>query len=439
MTRQINTLKLSKLLSEINQYFTQIEDYRAVDDSSLEYTLPDTLMAGLAMMFIQDPSILEFQRRLDSKHGGNNLATIFGVNKIPQTSQFRRILDNVSPDSIQKIFGLLLKALQKTRLWKTYRVLDGRYAVLLDGVEYFRSNKISCKQCLEFHHKDGRVDYAHKALVATIAHPSLKKPLPLLIEDIKIKDGMKKQDCEFNAAKRLIPNIAKQHPHLDIVYVGDGLFSKMPFVSLIVKHGNSYVLVAKPGDHTYLEDVLKAARRSKRIKSMTVNLGKGKQGIYEWICNVELNGSTDELTNWFSYSEYNSKGKRTYRNSWVTNIKPSKSNIVELALVGRQRWQIENEAFNVLKNHGYNMEHNFGHGKKNLAFVFIILNFLAYMLHQLMRLADPMFQAVMEKIGTRRGTWEHIRTLTTYLVWGNWNCLLEYILEYREDTGFNST
>ena len=172
---------------------------------------------------------------------------------------------------------------------------------------------------------------------------------------------------------------------------------------------------------------------------MTVNLGKGKKGIYEWVCQVELNGSTDEMTNWFSYSEINSKGKRTYRNSWVTNIKPSKSNIIELASVGRQRWQIENEAFNVLKNHGYHMEHNFGHGKKNLAFVFIILNFIAYMLHQLMRLADPMFQAAMEKIGTRRGMWENIRVLISHFVWGNWDCLLEYILEYREDTGFNST
>lgn len=438
MARQINTLKLSKLLSEVNQYFSGIEDYRDHDNINVEYALSDTLMSGLAMMFIQEPSLLEFQRRLETRRGGNNLGTIFGVRKIPKVSQFRRILDNVNPDTLQTTFSLLLKALQKTRLWKSYRVLGGRYAVLIDGVEYFRSNKVHCKQCLEFHHKDGRIDYAHKALVATIAHPSLKKPLPLLLEDIKTKDGMKKQDCEFNAAKRLINSVAKQHPHLDIVYVGDGLFSKMPFVSLVTKYGNSYILVAKPKDHKYPEEVLKTSKHLKKIKSLRVNLGKGKYGIYEWVHQVELNGSTEEFTNWFSYSEYNSSGKKTYRNSWVTNIKPSKSNIAELVLIGRQRWQIENEAFNVLKNHGYNLEHNFGHGKKNLAFVFIILNFIAYMLHQLMRLADPMFQAAMEKIGTRRGMWENIRVLFNQLVWGNWDYLLEYILELREDTGFNS-
>ena len=28
---------------------------------------------------------------------------------------------------------------------------------------------------------------------------------------------------------------------------------------------------------------------------------------------------------------------------------------------------IENEAFNVLKTKGYNLEHNFGHGQRNLS------------------------------------------------------------------------
>ena len=34
---------------------------------------------------------------------------------------------------------------------------------------------------------------------------------------------------------------------------------------------------------------------------------------------------------------------------------------------GRARWKIENEGFNLLKRHGYHMEHNFGHGKQGLS------------------------------------------------------------------------
>ncbi|MBR9982357.1 MAG: hypothetical protein KFF50_15100, partial [Desulfatitalea sp.] len=41
------------------------------------------------------------------------------------------------------------------------------------------------------------------------------------------------------------------------------------------------------------------------------------------------------------------------------------------------RWKIENETFNTLKNQGYHIEHNFGHGRKNLSNNFFVLNLLA--------------------------------------------------------------
>ena len=40
---------------------------------------------------------------------------------------------------------------------------------------------------------------------------------------------------------------------------------------------------------------------------------------------------------------------------------------------GRARWKIENETFNTLKNQGYNFEHNYGHGYKNLSSVMTML------------------------------------------------------------------
>ena len=53
---------------------------------------------------------------------------------------------------------------------------------------------------------------------------------------------------------------------------------------------------------------------------------------------------------------------------------------------GRARWKIENETFNTLKNQGYHIEHNFGHGKKNLSMNFFVLNLLAFFIHQILDL-----------------------------------------------------
>ena len=36
------------------------------------------------------------------------------------------------------------------------------------------------------------------------------------------------------------------------------------------------------------------------------------------------------------------------------------------------------ESFNVAKTKGYNLEHNFGHGRQNLSAVLAILNLLAF-------------------------------------------------------------
>ncbi|MDP2843327.1 MAG: transposase [Acetobacterium sp.] len=438
MTRAIESLRLSQLLPAMKDEFGQVPDLRDPDASAHSYPLPDVLMSGLAMMFVQDPSMLEFQRRLDERRRGNNLNTIFGVKEIPEESQFRRILDPLDPLAVQAAFLPLLQKLQKTRLWPDYRVLDGRYAVLFDGFEFFRRNKKGCEHCLEFHHRDGRVDYAHQVVAATLAHPSAKKPLPLLLEEIRREDGTDKQDCETNAAKRLIPQLVKQHPHMDLVFVGDGLFSKAPMVQLIKNSGASYILVAKPTDHVSLEADLRGLRLCGGVNRLEIVSKDKWLRVYEWASDVELNESSKEITNWFSVTEFSPKGKQTYINSWVTDIKPTKDNIQELVEVGRHRWQVENQVFDVLKNHGYHLEHNFGHGEKHLAFIFIILNFLAYMLHQIISLTDRLFQAAIEKMGTKYRLWDDIRVLMNHFVWGSWEALLEHILDYRDDTGFDS-
>ena len=45
------------------------------------------------------------------------------------------------------------------------------------------------------------------------------------------------------------------------------------------------------------------------------------------------------------------------------------------------RWKIENESFNVLKNSGYNLARNFGHGNKCLARIFAAMNLPAFAFH----------------------------------------------------------
>jgi hypothetical protein len=45
---------------------------------------------------------------------------------------------------------------------------------------------------------------------------------PLAPEPILKQDGARKNDCERNAAKRLLTDLRREHPHLKLIVVEDG-------------------------------------------------------------------------------------------------------------------------------------------------------------------------------------------------------------------------
>jgi hypothetical protein len=104
------------------------------------------------------------------------------------------------------------------------------------------------------------------------------------------------------------------------------------------------------------------------------------------------------------------KGKETLF-SWVTNIQITQDNVFMLMKGGRARWKIENETFNTLKNLGYNFEHNYGHGKKNLSTILCLLMLLAFLIDQVQGMTCGLFRAVRKRAGSYRGVWENMRVL----------------------------
>jgi hypothetical protein len=82
----------------------------------------------------------------------------------------------------------------------------------------------------------------------------------------------------------------------------------------------------------------------------------------------------------------------TYKNSWVTNHEINESNVEKMTVCARARWKIENEHNNVLKNHGYNPEHNFGHGEEHASEIFCFLNLFAFLFHGIQRLIDDEYR-----------------------------------------------
>src|SRR3954468_18506434 len=89
-------LHFDALVRLARRRFEQIPDRRRSPD----FTLADTLMAGLALFCLKDPSLLAFcRRRVD-----HNLRSVFGLQAVPSDTQTRVILDEVAPEGLFPLF-----------------------------------------------------------------------------------------------------------------------------------------------------------------------------------------------------------------------------------------------------------------------------------------------------------------------------------------------
>ena len=151
--------------------------------------------------------------------------------------------------------------------------------------------------------------------------------------------NLKKQDCEMNAFKRMAIRLKKNFPKLKFIITGDALYASGPFIKLCLDNNWDYIF------------------RLKSDKLQTVNRD------FEGIISLET-GST--LNNYFLVKDYQ-YNKHTFNIvryiedskvfTYITNLTVDDSNIKTIIDLGRRRWKIENQGFNVQKNILFNINH----------------------------------------------------------------------------------
>ena len=125
--------------------------------------------------------------------------------------------------------------------------------------------------------------------------------------------------------------------------------------------------------------------------------------------HLQLNAShRDLVVGLIEQQKFAADSSVARRFSWVTQLPLEASTVCQWVAGGRCRWKIENEMFNTPKNQGYHLEHNFGHGQKNLSMVFGTLMLLAFLVDQIQQLCCPLFAAAAGRFKTMRAYWHHV-------------------------------
>ena len=283
--------------------------------------------------------------------------------------------------------------------------------ISIDGAEHVCSTKAHCNYCTTRAHRNGETSYHHSGLAAALVHPDQEEVFTLDFELILNADGSKKNDCERNAAKQLCQDLRERYPDLKPILVEDALYANAPHIRQITGYGWLFVLNVKPDSHESLERQFAGRRANGQVKELRITDPQGIKHYFAWTNDLCLcESAVDVNLSYLLYEQTDKQGKVT-RWTWVTNIPLNARSVEPVMRAGRARWKIKNETFNTLKNQGYNFEHNYGHGKQNLATILALLMVLAFTVDQMIQRCWRLFRQVRGGLSAKAKLWDRIRSL----------------------------
>lgn len=239
--------------------------------------------------------------------------------------------------------------------------------------------------------------YYHKVLEAKLVL-SDRIVISLDTEFIENEDeDVSKQDCETEAAKRLLKRLAEDYPRLPVCIQEDNLYEVGPVMKMCRQKNWKYIFTHKAARQKLLDESYEWIRQGNAGVRID-RIGKEK-GIGEYVNHVEETAGKEETANMFRYScavkEKEEKREITFR--WLSNIELTEKNLEEMIYAARGRWKIENEGFNNQKNGIYDIEHlnsRNGNAMKN----HYLLTQIADMIMQIYLAWNPLRKEIKQSI-----------------------------------------
>ena len=211
------------------------------------------------------------------------------------------------------------------------------------------------------------------------------------------------------------------------------MHSRQPTCELLLAKKINFILVCKESSHpTLYEELGLLSRLNDAVSTCQKRTWNGRfheVTHYRYAAALPLRAGDDALrVNWCEVTiSHEQTGEILFHSAFITNFAISDQNVAAIIRSGRARWKNENESHNTLKNHGYNIEHNFGHGDHYLAMILLCLNLLAFLTHTFMEISDTIYRAIRRELGSRKTFWDDVRALTRYQRFDSWAHLMDFM------------
>lgn len=354
---------MNHFFHSLREWILEMDDPR--NQGYIKYTQADLGYMAILKNVCGQHSMREMEENFNKETCIDTLRILSGhqtLEEMPHYDTLNYYLERLSPESLSELRRKMVTGLIRGKQFNRNRLLGKYWRVILDGTGLFCFKEKHCENCLctERRTDDGKKEklYYHKVLEAKIVLGD-SIVISLGTEFIENeKEDVEKQDCETNAAKRLMERIKKDYPRLPICIQGDALYATEPMMKLCrEKYHWAYIFTQKDTRQKLLDEGFEW------IKSGGIKKASGlceEKGTGCYANHVEEVAGKKESMNVFEY-EYEKKDKKgkkyRVRFRWISSLELTGKNLEEMIYAGRGRWKIENEGFNNQKNGIYRIEH----------------------------------------------------------------------------------
>lgn len=347
---------------ELPQWINAMDDPR--NPSYTTYTQADLVFMGILKNVCSVKTMRSMEENFNEETCIRTLRILSGdpnLNEMPHYDTLNYYLEKLSPSCLADIRKRMIKRLIRNKSFYRGKLLGKYWRVIIDGTGLFYFKEKHCENCLVATvEKEGKTEkrYYHKVLEAKLVL-SEKIVISLDTEFIENEnEKVSKNDCEINAAKRLLKRLKKDYPRLPLCIQGDALYAAETVMKICRGNHWKYIMTQKESRQALLAESytwICEGGGAKEVKNIGCEKGTGR-----FANHVEETAGKEQTANmydyWYETTDKTGK-KENHEFQWITNIELTEKNLEEMIAAGRGRWKIENEGFNNQKNGIYDIEH----------------------------------------------------------------------------------
>ena len=349
-----------------------IEDIKKVMDERNQSYVTYEIEVIIFVMILKNICSIESMQEMNESFNEDtcvkNIYRVLGLEEkdyLPHYVTINECLSKLDNRELEKIRKKMICGIIRKRSFEYGKFLGEKWLVIVDATQLFSFRERHCEHCLtKTLHKgtpEEKTIYYHQVLEAKLVLGD-DMIISLATEFIENpKENASKQDCELTSFKRLAETLKKQYPRLPICLLADSLYANNTVFQICRKNKWDYLIRYKEGS---IPSIMEEYRE-------IVSMGEMEESIIETeeIYRRKPNLKQRLQIRWVNALEYmkhpihilelkiERAGKLYKEFRWLSSMEIKASIAEEMVETGRKRWLIENEGFNIQKNHRYLITH----------------------------------------------------------------------------------